>query len=77
VKILLDECLPLDLRYSFPNHEAHTVQWAGLKGLKNGDLLTAADSGSYDVLVTLDKGIPHQQRLGRTKNRADPDRLTE
>lgn len=28
MKILLDECLPLDLRYSFPNRAAHTAQWA-------------------------------------------------
>jgi predicted nuclease of predicted toxin-antitoxin system len=32
MKILLDECLPLDLRHSFPSHDAHNVQWAGLKG---------------------------------------------
>jgi len=36
VKILLDECLPIDLRHSFSTHEAHTVEWAGLKGKKNG-----------------------------------------
>jgi hypothetical protein len=33
VKILLDECLPVDFRHSFPNHQAHPVEWAGLKGL--------------------------------------------
>jgi hypothetical protein len=25
MKILLDECLPLDFRHSFPHHEAHTA----------------------------------------------------
>jgi hypothetical protein len=39
VKVLLDECLPLDFRRSFPNHDAHTAQWADLKGKKNGELL--------------------------------------
>jgi len=62
MKILLDECLPLDFRHSFPNHEAHTVQWAGLKGRKNGDLLQAAEAAGYDVLLTVDHGIPHQRR---------------
>lgn len=62
MKILLDECLPLDLRLSFPNHEAHTAQWAGLKGKKNGDLLRDAEAAGYDVLLTVDRGIPHQQR---------------
>jgi predicted nuclease of predicted toxin-antitoxin system len=39
MKILLDECLPLDFRHSFPGHEVHTAEWAGFKGKKNGDLL--------------------------------------
>jgi hypothetical protein len=42
MKILSDECLPLDLRHSFPSHAAQTAQWAGLKGKKNGELLLAA-----------------------------------
>jgi predicted nuclease of predicted toxin-antitoxin system len=44
MKVLLDECLPLDFRHSFPNHDAHTVQWAGLKGKQNGELLQAAET---------------------------------
>lgn len=48
MKILLDECLPIDLRHSFPNHAAHTVQWAGLKSKKNGELLRAAEPAGYD-----------------------------
>ena len=61
MKILLDECLPLDFRHSFPDHEAHTAQWAGLKGKKNGELLLAAELAGYDVLLTVDQGLPHQQ----------------
>ena len=61
MKILLDECLPLDFRHSFPHHDAHTTQWAGLKSKKNGELLLAAEAAGYDVLVTVDQGIPHQQ----------------
>jgi predicted nuclease of predicted toxin-antitoxin system len=61
MKILLDECLPLDFRHSFPSHEAHTAQWAGLKGKKNGELLVAAEMAGYDVLLTVDQGIPHEQ----------------
>ncbi|MFN0101959.1 MAG: hypothetical protein ACKV2U_07705 [Bryobacteraceae bacterium] len=61
MKILLDECLPLDFRHSFAGHEAHTVQWAGLKGKKNGDLLRSAELDGYDVFLTVDQGIPSQQ----------------
>jgi len=66
MKILLDECLPLDFRHSFPGHEAHTFQWAGLKGTKNGELLQAAQVAGYDVLLTVDQGIPRQQSPGDT-----------
>jgi hypothetical protein len=45
MKILLDECLPLD----------HTVQWAGFKGKQNGELLRAAEADGYDVLLTVDQ----------------------
>ncbi len=66
MRMLLDECLPLDLRREFPGHEAHTVQWAGLKGKKNGELLRAAELAGYEVFLTVDQGIPHQQHpLGR------------
>jgi predicted nuclease of predicted toxin-antitoxin system len=61
MKILLDECLPLDFRHGFPTHHAHTTQWAGLKSKKNGELLLAAEVAGYDVLITVDQGIPHQQ----------------
>lgn len=61
MKVLLDECLPLDLRHHFPGHEAHTVQWAGFKGLQNGKLLRAAELAGYQVLVTADQGLHYQQ----------------
>ncbi len=67
MRILLDECLPLDLRHSFPTHDAHTAQWAGLKGQKNGELLRAAEAAGYDVLLTVDQGIPHQQSAAGRK----------
>jgi hypothetical protein len=62
----LDECLPLDFRHELSGHEAHTVQWAGLKGMKNGALLQAAEGAGYDVFVTVDQGIPYQTAAGRT-----------
>jgi predicted nuclease of predicted toxin-antitoxin system len=63
MKILLDECLPQDLRHALPGHEVHTAHWAGFKGMKNGDLLRAAEDQGYQVLLTADRGIPHQQHL--------------
>ena len=53
--------LPAHFRHSFPGHDAHAVQWAGLKGKKNGELLLAADAAGYEVLLTVDQGLPPQQ----------------
>jgi predicted nuclease of predicted toxin-antitoxin system len=63
MKILLDECLPLDFRHSFREHDAHSVEWAGLKSKKNGELLRAAELAGYDVLLTVDQSLPYQQNL--------------
>ena len=65
MKVLLDECLPLDLRHSFPNHDAHTAEWAGFKGKKNGDLLRDAEAAGYEVLLTVDQGMPQHTSPGR------------
>ncbi len=64
MKVLLDECLPVDLRHCFPEHEAHTVQWAGLKGKSNGELLRSAEAAGYKALLTVDQGIPRQHPPG-------------
>ena len=62
MKVLLDECVTRKLRRDFQGHEVHTVEEAGLKGLKNGDLLRSA-SGQYDVLVTVDQNLQYQQDI--------------
>ncbi len=61
MKVLLDECLPVDFRHHLPGHDVHTTQWAGLKSLKNGHLLNQAELAGYDISLTVDQGIPHQQ----------------
>jgi predicted nuclease of predicted toxin-antitoxin system len=63
MKILLDECPPLDFRHHLQPHIAHTAEWAGLKGRTNGELLRAAKAAGYEVLLTVDQGIPHQQNV--------------
>jgi predicted nuclease of predicted toxin-antitoxin system len=63
VKILLDECLPHNFRRCIAGHDVHTAEFAGFKGKKNGALLSAADVAGYQVLITLDQGMIHQQSL--------------
>ena len=62
MKILLDECLPVDFRHHLSGHAVHSAEWAGFKGLKNGELLREAENAAYDVFLTTDQGIPHQQK---------------
>lgn len=62
MRVLLDECVTRYLKRDFSGHEVLTVEEAGFKGLKNGQLLQAA-SGQYDVLVTVDQNLQYQQNL--------------
>lgn len=67
MRILLDECLPVDFRHSMIGHEAHSAEWAGLKGHQNGELLSAAEVAGYEVLLTVDQGVAYQNNFsGRT-----------
>ncbi|MET0626427.1 MAG: DUF5615 family PIN-like protein [Pyrinomonadaceae bacterium] len=61
MRVLLDECVTRYLKRDLPGHEVFTAEEAGFKGLKNGRLLQAAAAGRYDVLVTVDQNLQHQQ----------------
>lgn len=67
MKILLDKCLPVDFRHQLPGYEVDSAEWAGFKGMKNGKLLREVESAGYDVFLTTDQGIPHQQNLAQRK----------
>ena len=62
MRILLDEQLPRALARRLHGHQADTVGGRGWAGVKNGDLLRRMQ-GEFDVLVTMDRGIEHQQNL--------------
>ena len=61
VKVLLDENLPRKLKWMI-EADAMTVPERGWSGIKNGKLLQLASS-ELDVLLTMDRGIRHQQNL--------------
>lgn len=64
MRILLDECLPARLWRDLPGHEVLTVPRAGWAGIQNGNLLRlVADSHRFDLFLTMDKSLPHQQQL--------------
>ena len=62
MKLLIDECLPRALKRLFTGHDCRTVQEVGWSGKRNGDLISVAEL-EFDVLVTIDHGIRHQQNL--------------
>ena len=62
MRILLDESVPGRLGALLVGHEANSVQRRGWAGIKNGKLLSLA-ANEFDVLLTADRGIEHQQNL--------------
>jgi len=61
MKLLLDECLPIDLRFLLPGHDVETVEYRGWKGVKNGKLLAIAAPEGFEAFITSDEGIEHSQ----------------
>lgn len=64
--VLLDENLPRLLSRELPGFFVQTVTEAGWAGTKNGALLRLAEA-EYDVFITADRRLPHQQTLERLR----------
>jgi hypothetical protein len=64
VNLLLDENLDWRLRRDLPGHTVESVPLIGWAGLKNGALLSEAEK-KFDVLLTMDSNMVHQQNLAR------------
>jgi predicted nuclease of predicted toxin-antitoxin system len=64
MRILIDECAPRALKKHLikQGHACRTVQETGWSGKKNGELLSLAEA-DFDVLVTVDSNLRHQQSL--------------
>ena len=65
----MDEDVTHRLKGELREHEVLTVADMGWLGVKNGELLTLADS-TFDVLVTADRNLRHQQNLARLQRLA-------
>ncbi|MBI2427590.1 MAG: DUF5615 family PIN-like protein [Ignavibacteriales bacterium] len=64
MKILLDENLPRTIKADFGDtFDVFTVRDMGWHGKKNGELLTLLTSHYFDIFITLDKNLRHQQNL--------------
>jgi predicted nuclease of predicted toxin-antitoxin system len=64
MRILLDECLPKDLAKKLTGHSVKTVPQAGWASISNGKLLQLISaSGKFDLFLTMDKSLPHQNKI--------------
>ena len=63
MRLLIDECLPRKLRGHFTGHDAHTVPAMGWAGKRNGELLALMVANGFEVFVTVDQNVRHQQNV--------------
>ena len=63
MKIFFDEGVPRQLRSLLTGRDITLVQEVGWSGIKNGRLLQLAEENGYDVLITADQQLKHQQNL--------------
>ena len=62
MRVLLDESLPRPFAALLSGHEIQTVAAVGWNGKENGELLRLA-ADRFDVLLTADRNLEHQQNL--------------
>ena len=67
MKILLDECVPLQVRHALTEHEVTTAQRMGWGGISNGDLLDKAEQENFQIFILADKNLRYQQNLSRRR----------
>ena len=61
--VLFDHGTPKGLSRLLSGHTVHTAQSEGWDALSNGALLKAAEGAGFDLLLTTDRRIRHQQNL--------------
>ena len=63
MKILLDECVNKRLKSHLSDFEVFTVNEMKWCGVKNGKLMSLCVTNQFDIILTIDKNIIHQQNL--------------
>lgn len=65
MKILLDECVTKHLKRHLSQFEVWKVRETHWSGIKNGKLLSLCADRHFDILLTIDKNLQHQQNLDK------------
>ena len=63
MKILFDQGVPKPLQANLPEHEVRRAFQLGWANKKNGELLALAEGAGFEILVTTDQNLRHQQDL--------------
>ena len=63
MRILFDNGTPRGVASSLSAHTVEEARAHGWDTLRNGELLDAAEAAAFDVFLTTDRNIRHQQNL--------------
>ena len=63
MRVLFDQGTPVPLREHLAQHKVDTAFERGWSEMKNGELLDIAEREGYELLITTDRNLPHQQNL--------------
>jgi hypothetical protein len=63
MRILLDQGTPVAIGDGLQDHLVRTAYAHGWSALTNGELLRVAEEAGFDLLLTTDTNLPHQQNL--------------
>ncbi len=63
MRILFDQGTPAPLRDFWPGHTGATAHEMGWSTLENGVLLSEAEQAGFELFITTDQNLRHQQNL--------------
>jgi hypothetical protein len=63
MRVLFDNGTPRGVAAALSDHIVEEARARGWDSLKNGELLDAAEAAGFDVFLTPDRNIRHQQNL--------------
>ncbi len=67
MRVLFDQGTPVPIRRFLTSHSVQTAAEQKWTMLENGQLLDAAEANGFDVLLTTDKNLRHQQNLSHRR----------
>ena len=67
MRILFDQGTPAPLRAHLTGHSVDTAFERGWSNLRNGELLDRAEADGYQLLITTDQSLRHQQSLSHRR----------